>query len=1711
MKNNKFSLHLTFLLMLFLVSGVATAQTSNIVYSDGNVSIVQQTDGWQVMHFKKVVAHGDGIIDTQNLPPAFKDFLDHYARKSKSSRTLRSKATSYTYGPLVETQWNQTTPFNDQFPLIDDQHALTGCTSISSAQVMNYYGYCNPFSVSGSMSIYNYNKIESEYISNVSKQGNIINYDYAYNCTPNFNNLDDNELAKFILGIAFAQKATLGVSETSTNSYYQQLAFTELYGYTAERYDISSLDDRSLIADAIRRGQPVIIDGQSSTGGHSFIIDGYDGTFYHINYGWGGHNDGWFAYTDYPIGMGITLVQPNVPNSTFMQSKPTYLHITGNGIDHKITMQQSSPDGLLYVTTIPADLSAGEYEFWFEYPDGTTIAPYTTSTIDLQQKYNHHGCYSTTPSKFYIDNAYNITFSHNVAKGEISIDIADQQLSVSGKVVDENGQPIAGAYISTQKQTPRPTVISENTNPQWGGVTAVPPVNFVPTQKYLTQIDILMFCGRGTPKSDAVLTLSNKERKTIWQYTVPNSQLRIDVWKQVILDNPIALTPGDNYYLSIATPGNDNENFWFIACDEQHNWIYHIRGTDQLYSISDQDGKYSVNIDKFYDGPLYAIDSKKTFEPININNLTDNLTNQNFQGLSKLVNISGKVLTEDGQGVPGTTISMSDAKPQHEAFNKNDDRTYNNFMLFHPYKIEFVPAKKYLTQIDFAVAKEGSPENILFDIKDEDGHIIWNLDLPDSKINDYEWTSISLDDWLEVTPGKTYTLTLTTGANNDYDNRYFYYKASDQKIVYRIWSTDEFFANTDNDGNYTIKAERYSAGKLYAFNDNYIIEPLTIENAKQSLQNQNFAALNKDVTISGKVTDKHGNSIQGAYVSLTETAPQSAIEKESESTGSCYYSSYFNNEYYTTQAIQLQKKYITAVEFNTYAYGSPSDLTVAILDKNRNAIWQKTYTRTEINNDGWTKAELENALEIMSSEDYYLGLWNTNNDYNNMYLFYCDANNNMPYHVYTSNDRYVKTDNDGRYAIKVERYSSGKLYAHDGDKDFNAVDYNKIADKISGQDFQEINNEVLPISIEIATLPSKLTYIVGNTLDINGGFITVNYNNNTTEKIAISDAMVSGFDNSKIGTQTLTVEYLGLKTTFDVTVNDKTATSIEIATLPSKLTYIVGNSLDINGGFITVNYNNNTTEKVAISDAMVSGFDNSKIGTQTLTVEYLGLQTTFDVTVNDKTATSIEIATLPSKLTYIVGNTLDINGGFITVNYNNNTTEKVAISNAMVSGFDNTKIGAQTLTVEYLGLKTTFDITVNDKTATSIEIATLPSKLTYIVGNTLDINGGFITVDYNNNTTEKVAISDAMVSGFDNTKIGAQTLTVEYLGLQTTFDVTVNDKTATSIEIATLPSKLTYIVGNTLDINGGFITVNYNNNTTEKVAISDAMVSGFDNSKIGTQTLTVEYLGLQTTFDVTVNDKTATSIEIATLPSKLTYIVGNTLDINGGFITINYNNNTTEKVAISDAMVSGFDNTKIGAQTLTVEYLELKTTFDITVNDKTATSIEIATLPSKLTYIVGNTLDINGGFITVNYNNNTTEKVAISDAMVSGFDNTKIGAQTLTVEYLGLGTTFDVTVEAKPEDKPIEEDPIEDNPDDNPIEDNPETATENIIANNTKIWSFDKTIVIENGGKEIRIVDMSGRTIKTVNADNQRTEIPMQKSGIYIVKTGLTAQKVIIK
>lgn len=73
--------------------------------------------------------------------------------------------------------------------------------------------------------------------------------------------------------------------------------------------------------------------------------------------------------------------------------------------------------------------------------------------------------------------------------------------------------------------------------------------------------------------------------------------------------------------------------------------------------------------------------------------------------------------------------------------------------------------------------------------------------------------------------------------------------------------------------------------------------------------------------------------------------------------------------------------------------------------------------------------------------------------------------------------------------------------------------------------------EIVPVAIEITTLPTQLTYKEGDEFNPSGLVIAVRYNNGTTKEII--DYLLSGYD-ATVGTKTITVSYMGFITTFQV-------------------------------------------------------------------------------------------------------------------------------------------------------------------------------------------------------------------------------------------------------------------------------------------------------------------------------------------------------------------------------------------------------------------------------------------------------------------------------------------------------------------------------------------------------------------------------------------------
>ncbi len=84
------------------------------------------------------------------------------------------------------------------------------------------------------------------------------------------------------------------------------------------------------------------------------------------------------------------------------------------------------------------------------------------------------------------------------------------------------------------------------------------------------------------------------------------------------------------------------------------------------------------------------------------------------------------------------------------------------------------------------------------------------------------------------------------------------------------------------------------------------------------------------------------------------------------------------------------------------------------------------------------------------------------------------------------------------------------------------------------------------------------------------------------------------------------------------------------------------------------------------------------------------------------------------------------------------------------------------------------------------------------------------------------------------------------------------------------------------------------------------------------------------------------NMELTSPPAKLTYEQGDKLDLSGGVLSITYEDGVTTSTALDNSMISGANMNQPGKQTLTINYLNAASTFDIEVQKVEASSIALS-------------------------------------------------------------------------------------------------------------------------------------------------------------------------
>lgn len=548
-------------------------------------------------------------------------------------------------------------------------------------------------------------------------------------------------------------------------------------------------------------------------------------------------------------------------------------------------------------------------------------------------------------------------------------------------------------------------------------------------------------------------------------------------------------------------------------------------------------------------------------------------------------------------------------------------------------------------------------------------------------------------------------------------------------------------------------------------------------------------------------------------------------------------------------------------------------------------------------------------------------------------------------------------------------------------------------------------------SMEILSTP-KQNYKYGEPLDITGGTIEV-VKSSGTQIIPITESMVkeldgSEFDSTKLGTRNLNVTYGGITKTYEVTVSDYVVGII--LTPPTKTKYQYGESLDLTEGTVQkIMASNAVTTAVALTDSSVnvSAFNPNQIGTQVINVTYEGFTKNFGVIVEDSIQ-SIEIKTKP-KVSYKYGEELDVTGGEINVIRSSGVTT-VAITKSMVSGYNPEILGNQELTVTYEGKQAKYTVNVQDYIKDIVIVK--PNKLIYKLNETKDLTGGQVQAIMASGTaTSPVAMTDSqvVVTGYNTTSVGVKTITVQYKEFIKTFDITVEDNLSGMI-IKTLPTKLDYKYGESLDLTGGTIEVTKESGAKEIINMTSSMVSGYNSKTIGNQILTVTYEGITQQFSVNVKDY-ITKLKVIP-PTKTKYEYGEDIDLTGGKVSlVTASGKIKETVDLTAAMISGFESKKEGTQNINVSYKGFNSSFNVNVKD-TIKAISMASMPNKTSYKYGEDIDATGATIYV-VKTSGIYKINVTKDMILRYSPNTSGNQSITVTYAGLKTNFIVYVEKK--------------------------------------------------------------------------------------------------
>lgn len=245
-----------------------------------------------------------GSFDANNMPPQLEWWLSEYASQidyasaNGIKNTYAPIANKKEIAPLVKTKWNQGTPYNNLCPSVNNVKCPSGCVASAMAQVMKFWNY--PEVGTGRVTATLPSGGTGEGFINLAQKpfdwNNMIDSYSGYDYT----NEQGNAVATLMQAAGYAAKMNYAPGGSGALSINAAISLSKNFKYNPniqylQRLYFNTSEWNEIVYNELAAGRPILYGGQSTSVGHEFVCDGYDGNgYFHFNWGWGGMSDGYF-------------------------------------------------------------------------------------------------------------------------------------------------------------------------------------------------------------------------------------------------------------------------------------------------------------------------------------------------------------------------------------------------------------------------------------------------------------------------------------------------------------------------------------------------------------------------------------------------------------------------------------------------------------------------------------------------------------------------------------------------------------------------------------------------------------------------------------------------------------------------------------------------------------------------------------------------------------------------------------------------------------------------------------------------------------------------------------------------------------------------------------------------------------------------------------------------------------------------------------------------------------------------------------------------------------------------------------------------------------------------------------------------------------------------------------------------------------------------